>query len=90
MKPPIDLTSGSPGRHILRMTPPMVTGFFALMALRLVGLVMPPARAGARLAGAAGIFAGMAAGQLLSGVVALLWFGRVLRARRAAAAGSPS
>ncbi len=57
----------------------------ALMAIRLVGLVMPLAWAGARLAGVAGIFAGMAAGQLLSGGVALLWFRRVLRARRAAA-----
>jgi Na+-driven multidrug efflux pump len=55
-----------------------------LMALRLAGLVIPLAWMGSRLAGIPGIFAGMAAGQMISGVVALFWFGRVLKQKRKA------
>jgi hypothetical protein len=39
---------------------------------------------GAKLAGVPGIFSGMALGQGLSGVMALFWFGRVLKTKRAA------
>ncbi|MFA7257444.1 MAG: MATE family efflux transporter [Kiritimatiellales bacterium] len=35
MKRHIDLTEGSLGRHILRMTPPMIMGFFAMMVFNL-------------------------------------------------------
>jgi putative MATE family efflux protein len=54
-----------------------------LMGIRLAGLVIPLAWAGSKLAGIPGIFAGMALGQMLSGVVALLWFGHVLKKKRA-------
>lgn len=56
----------------------------SLMAIRLAGLVIPLAWIGAKLAGVSGIFAGIALGQGLSGVIALLWFGRVLKKKRAA------
>lgn len=54
----------------------------ALMAFRLAGLVIPLAWVGSKLAGVPGIFTGMALGQGLSGVIALFWFGRVLKAKR--------
>jgi Na+-driven multidrug efflux pump len=50
-----------------------------LMAIRLLGLVIPLAWLGSRLAGLPGIFAGMAAGQMVCGIGALLWFRRILR-----------
>jgi putative MATE family efflux protein len=55
----------------------------ALMALRLAGLVIPLAWIGMKLAGVPGVFTGMAAGQMISGIIALFWFGRVLRQKRA-------
>ena len=55
-----------------------------LMAFRLAGLVIPLAWLGSSLAGIPGIFAGMAAGQMISGVVALFWFGRVLKQKHTA------
>lgn len=54
----------------------------ALMVIRLAGLVIPLAWIGARLAGVPGVFAGMALGQGLSGIIAMLWFGRALRVKR--------
>lgn len=54
----------------------------ALMAIRLAGLVIPLAWLGAHWAGIAGIFTGMAAGQAISGIIALFWFGRTLKKRR--------
>jgi putative MATE family efflux protein len=56
----------------------------SLMAIRLAGLVIPLAWIGSRLASVSGVFIGMALGQGLSGVIALLWFGRVLKKKRAA------
>ena len=53
------------------------------MALRLAGLVIPLAWIGAKLAGVPGVFTGMAAGQMISGIIALFWFGQVLRQKRA-------
>lgn len=55
----------------------------ALMAIRLAVLVMPLAWIGSKLAGVTGIFAGMAAGQMLSGILALFWFSRILKKKRA-------
>jgi putative MATE family efflux protein len=55
-----------------------------LMAIRLAGLVVPLAWIGSQLAGVPGIFTGMAVGQGLSGVIALIWFSRVLKKKRAA------
>jgi Na+-driven multidrug efflux pump len=54
-----------------------------LMAIRLAGLVVPLAWIGATLADVPGIFIGMAVGQGLSGVIALIWFSRVLKKKRA-------
>jgi putative MATE family efflux protein len=54
----------------------------ALMAIRLAGLVIPLAWIGSKLAGVPGVFAGMAIGQGLSGILALIWFGRVLKKKR--------
>jgi putative MATE family efflux protein len=50
-----------------------------LMALRLLGLVLPLAWLGSRLAGVPGVYIGMAAGQFISGIIALLWFRKTLR-----------
>ncbi len=60
------------------------------MAFRLAvaGLVIPLAWIGSKLAGVLCIFTGMAVGQMISGVVALVWFGRVLKKKRAVATSS--
>jgi len=55
----------------------------SLMVIRLAGLVIPLAWIGSQLAGVPGIFAGMALGQGLSGIIALLWFGHILKTKRA-------
>jgi len=56
----------------------------ALMAIRLAGLVIPLAWVGSKLAGVPGVFAGMAVGQGLSGILALIWFGHTLKNKRVA------
>lgn len=53
-----------------------------LTIIRLVGLVLPLAWLGSRVAGVPGVYAGMAVGHILAGTVALLWFGRTLRSKQ--------
>jgi len=50
-----------------------------LTIIRLLCLVLPLAWLGLRLFGILGIYSGMATAHILSGIVALCWFGRTLR-----------
>lgn len=68
----------------------------AVAFLRLVGLYIPLAIVGRAVAGLPGLFAGLAAGNIVAGVVAYLWFQRTSRemvsaaAEAAAATGEPA
>lgn len=53
-----------------------------LTVLRLVGLVLPLAWTGSKLAGVPGVYAGMTIAHILSGSIALIWFNQVLRRRQ--------
>jgi len=52
-----------------------------LTVIRLVGLTVPLAWGGAQLWGIYGVYAGIAASMVLTGVLALVWFGKTLSGR---------